>query len=469
MGRNLTYDTRSNELPEDIFGPSPRLRFSYGTDDRQKAREIREQTIDLLRDWGEWEILKACQERELTIQKVHDRLQEASTPPEQAEAISELRAAAAGVAERRTPTLREIWDDFEDDAGLNDETMRGYDSTRKTVLTQTVGEGEQELGDLPVDEITSMELDQALKATGNAGSTQELKRQQLQRVFSWFAEREMELRRKGYEPRLRPEDNPAANVEKRDQFPRVNALEDEQIRELLSEAEPYQRAYLRMLVHLGIRIGELIHVRYGTDLDTDDWRLQIQTREAHESCGCSSCQHGDGEGWCPKGRSRHPKKNRSIRTLVIPERPTGLRQDVEAYLKLHPPEYGDFAFRNPRTDEVWHPQTLRRDLSRLVDRCDSVEYGSDTAGGLTPHTLRHTAATAMLRNGVPESIVARVLGDTVDTVVETYINLDPEDTATGISRTPEYAPGLGAGDAGQETQSDPAGDPAQSMETARTH
>lgn len=459
MGRNLTYDTRSSELPTDIFGANPRLRFSYGTDDKQEARKIREQTIDLLRDWGEWEILKACQERELTIQEVHSRLQEADSPPEQAAVIEELKKAATGVAERGVPTLRDVFEEFESAADLEEETAVSYRSTRVTVLPQEVGEEDVELGSLPVDEITSMELDEALRQTGNAPSTQELKRQQLQSVFGWFARREMQLRKKGLAPRLRPEDNPARKVEKREQLPRVETLDAHQVEELLSQARPYQRAYIRMLIHLGLRLGELIHIRMGEDLDLEEWTLEIQPREAHEECGCRSCQNGEGEGWCPKGRSADPRKNKSIRKLIIPKTPEGLRQDLEAYFKLHPCEHGDFAFRNPRLDEVWVADTLRGDFERLVDQCDNIEYGINSAGGITPHSLRHTAATTMLRNGVPESIVARVLGDTVDTVVKTYINLDASDTEYGISRTPEYAPGLGV-EPGGEGESDTASHPA---------
>jgi len=52
--------------------------------------------------------------------------------------------------------------------------------------------------------------------------------------------------------------------------------------------------------------------------------------------------------------------------------------------------------------------------------------------GVTPHVLRHTAATHMLRRGVAIWIVAGVLGDTVETVQKVYGHHCPEGLADGV-------------------------------------
>lgn len=54
--------------------------------------------------------------------------------------------------------------------------------------------------------------------------------------------------------------------------------------------------------------------------------------------------------------------------------------------------------------------------------------------GVSPHVLRHTAATHMLRNGVPIWTVAGVLGDTVPTVEKTYGHHVPDGLAHGVEQ-----------------------------------
>lgn len=51
---------------------------------------------------------------------------------------------------------------------------------------------------------------------------------------------------------------------------------------------------------------------------------------------------------------------------------------------------------------------------------------------VSPHVLRHTAATHMLRNGVPIWTVAGILGDTVQTVEKTYGHHVPDGLAHGV-------------------------------------
>lgn len=46
--------------------------------------------------------------------------------------------------------------------------------------------------------------------------------------------------------------------------------------------------------------------------------------------------------------------------------------------------------------------------------------------GVTPHVLRHTAATRMARRGVPLWIIAKVLGNTVEQVEKVYAKHSPE-------------------------------------------
>ena len=52
----------------------------------------------------------------------------------------------------------------------------------------------------------------------------------------------------------------------------------------------------------------------------------------------------------------------------------------------------------------------------------------------SPHVMRHTAATLMLRAGVSLWNVAGVLGDTVETVTRTYGHHDPEYLINAVNR-----------------------------------
>jgi integrase len=51
-----------------------------------------------------------------------------------------------------------------------------------------------------------------------------------------------------------------------------------------------------------------------------------------------------------------------------------------------------------------------------------------------PHQLRHSVATALIADGVPLGDVAAYLGDTVQTVVKTYLHPTGTDPAVSLDR-----------------------------------
>ncbi len=55
-----------------------------------------------------------------------------------------------------------------------------------------------------------------------------------------------------------------------------------------------------------------------------------------------------------------------------------------------------------------------------------------TATGISPHVLRHTAATHMARRGVSLYIVAKVLGNSVAVVERTYAKYSPGDLRKAV-------------------------------------
>jgi integrase len=73
------------------------------------------------------------------------------------------------------------------------------------------------------------------------------------------------------------------------------------------------------------------------------------------------------------------------------------------------------------------------EVGRLIDRV------ADRAGiaDVSPHVLRHTAATHMARRGVPLFIIAKILGNSVALVERVYAKHQPEDLRRAINKISE--------------------------------
>lgn len=74
----------------------------------------------------------------------------------------------------------------------------------------------------------------------------------------------------------------------------------------------------------------------------------------------------------------------------------------------------------------------KRDLRGEINRC-IAKSGLEK---VTPHTLRHTAATHMARRGVPMWQIAGVLGVTEAVASKTYAHHCPKDTAEAVRNIP---------------------------------
>jgi integrase len=99
---------------------------------------------------------------------------------------------------------------------------------------------------------------------------------------------------------------------------------------------------------------------------------------------------------------------------------------------------GGYAFRNPRTGNVWRSRTLEKDFARLCKQAGIV-YGRDIDGGVVIHTFRHTCATNLLGAHATLEEVASLLGDRVQTIEKTYCHPTPDHRARALVRSPNYA------------------------------
>jgi integrase len=246
-------------------------------------------------------------------------------------------------------------------------------------------------------------------------------------LFRWSVEQE-EQNAKLQSRGRRWVDNPARKVSARDKAIRVRVLTPDEVIRLLRCAEPYQEAYLRSFLHLGLRHGELTHTRLGVDLDVNAWIWEISNdHPPDERCSCAPCRD---TGWSTKNKN-------APRTIHVPDEPAAIRASIKRYLNLFPAQPGDCVFRNPRTGRPWVDRSLHEDFSALCERA-GVPYGEKVRNGVVIHSLRHTCATQLLRSDVEISYVADLLGDKIDTIKKYYLHLNPHDLGSAVRKGPRY-------------------------------
>lgn len=68
------------------------------------------------------------------------------------------------------------------------------------------------------------------------------------------------------------------------------------------------------------------------------------------------------------------------------------------------------------TNKIVRPDTLYKQFNSILNHA-----GLEGQCGL--HTLRHTFVSALFEHGVDIYTIAEIIGDTVDTVVKTYLHL----------------------------------------------
>lgn len=407
------FDVIARDVPRDLF-PSGRVRFSLGT---TAARDIRrrKEALTILRDRGEWDVIHAVSIGTIPISELERRVR---THGESA--IPELRTDVRIRGEGAVPTLREEVEEY----------LEWYAKRRKVHSMKTARSRLKRIcdfiGDVRLTELTSEMADTALDSIGGAPNSRRQLVHAGSGLYTWSIKREAERARVESRVPLWSH-NPWRGLDKPSQTRRPVHCTDDQIRDLIASAELYQLAYLRMFVQMGLRQSELTHLRLHVDLDLERWVCRIQSRAPDERCPCGPCQH---DGWSPKS-------SRGTRAVSIPESQVELREAISAYLEMYPAKPGDFVFRNPRTGGPWLQHSIRLDFEALCKRT-GIRYGRDKPGGITIHTLRHTAITQLVRAGVRESVIAAIAGDTLEAVM-IYVHLDHADLGDGLARGPRYA------------------------------
>lgn len=419
--RSPEFQVRSRAVPRDLF-PDGRIRFSLRVTKRAEATKRRAALRQLV-IWAAWDVLHAIQTGRMDPGNVAAAIREKGDA-----ALAELRAEAEARRAGGMPTVDDEIAEYlsaYESSGRREEHSVKQVRSRLTVFAAVEVDGTK-VGSLPLNRLTPDLVERAINNRWTAPATREAIRLAVSGLYTWSIERER-IRAKAAGRSVRWDENPAAQVEKYERRARVVTAAESQVIALLEHAEIHQSAYLRAFLHLGFREDELIHTRLHLDLDTETWIWRIQGRGPDDRHGCIQCR---GKGWTPKSR-------RGWRSLLVPERPAGLRGAIVEYLEAYPAEPGHFAFRNPRTGAPWDAGRLAKDFAELCKRA-GVTYGRRVAGGITLHDLRATCATRLVQAKERESVIAALLGDTIETISRSYVRLTEQDTARAVANGPSY-------------------------------
>lgn len=156
----------------------------------------------------------------------------------------------------------------------------------------------------------------------------------------------------------------------------------------------------------GFRIDEVCHFRPAHDVDRELWLLSVQKQPTWQ-----------------------PKTKRSLRHVPVAER-------LRAILEYHLAHYASDDWVMPALRNPARPvdrEVLGRQFGRIVDDAGLIS-GREDPEGVTFHTLRHTFASWSLMAGTDVFTVAKLLGNTVQQVENTYGKLSRDFRQQAVDR-----------------------------------
>jgi integrase len=212
----------------------------------------------------------------------------------------------------------------------------------------------------------------------------------------------------------------------------------EEAEAILEAADVRTRLAFLICYKLGLRPGELIHLRWMKDVrplkEGDGYRVEIQggeSRAEETRCGCRSCSSP--KGWAPKTglRTYHLDRNHDRIGWI-----TDLCDALDRWVAMLDPSPGGFLVPSPSDNRsTWTNQDLNRKLHDIADdlresgRFPDLETGIRSERQLTMHSWRHSCASMMLDLGVPAPLAAEWIGDRLETFRDVYAKPDSENVA----------------------------------------
>jgi len=167
---------------------------------------------------------------------------------------------------------------------------------------------------------------------------------------------------------------------------------------------PMNGDIVRFLSYTGLRFGEMAGLKVGSvDLVRNRLSVVEAVAEVHGKIVWSS------------------PKNRKSRPVAYPEKLLGPMMERMTEGK----RLGDLLFEGERGGVVAVNTWRRRHFIRAVARCQDVDLKFPT---ITPHDLRHTAASLAISAGANPKVVQRMLGhSSAAMTLDTYADLFDED------------------------------------------
>jgi len=240
------------------------------------------------------------------------------------------------------------------------------------------------LGDLPEPNAITRELvmQYAVTLSGRAAATVCRKITVLSVFFGFL----MDLGELGTNPARRiPLPKPAGRI--------PNAISEDEARQLIGAAEsPFERAMLLLMLTAGLRRSEVGAIRL-EDVKLDHGLLLVRGKGAKQR--------------------------------MVPLMPQ-TAQAIRDYLAVRPEADQPCLFLSPQSQRLAN-DFLNRTLRRILAR-------AGLAKRITPHMLRHTFATHLVRNGVDVRTVQELLGHADLETTANYLHSDTraKETAVGL-------------------------------------
>lgn len=167
---------------------------------------------------------------------------------------------------------------------------------------------------------------------------------------------------------------------------------------------------------LGLRQGEALALHWG-DIDLEGRRLSVR----------ATLQRLPGKGLV----FADPKTKKSRRTLPLPEltacalRAHRARQNQERLAAGEAWQDHDLVFATREGRPLSATHVILGSFRPICARA-GIARGTRAAKGLRFHDLRHSAATLLLGQGVPQRVIMEILGHTRITTSERYLHVAPE-------------------------------------------
>jgi integrase len=201
-----------------------------------------------------------------------------------------------------------------------------------------------------------------------------------------------------------------------DAEPRRRALTDPELARVIDEVPDNYRLLIELMSHTGLRIGEALGLQW-RDLDLDRRIMQVRRR-------------------LYEGKLDTPKSRFGIRDLPLTTAiTTGLREFRDAC----PAEDRDFVFESRAGTPLEKHNILQRVFKPAARRA-GVPWAN-------LHTLRHTCASRLFRNGWNAKQVQMMLGHHSPAfTLDVYVHVMPSELPTPefLAELPEFgAPGRG--------------------------